>query len=230
MAQVFHTNLGNSIASTQEHIRSEESLHWILGLRAAELIIFSKEELLETTSDALKKAQRDCAVKKEVLAWQKKLLCLCQWIPLLGVITKKNVGDLEEEISAYHRKTERNNKLIQDCIVELGIALEESERIKKEHPEAEALSCIDLDRTYGAIAFREKQARHIISRQWAMENHLPESVGELVFSIPSAKEREQLMIRVKQLESLSSSSEISLHDPQNVYRKLLEGVNLSDQG
>lgn len=205
----FLTNLGNSQAAIVDEIRSEEKVHWLLGLRKAELIILDKQRALQNAEKCAKKAQRqDNYTRLQVEAYL-RLLPFIRWIPLLAVSLSNKIEDLRDELVERELHAPAIEAQVRDAVMECWTASEEHSRIVAAHPDAMEMGYAELQEQLSAIALEQKKARFVASRIWAATNGLPESVGALLFDCePDQRDRILAYSRRMQHEMQSNQPQV----------------------
>lgn len=203
----FLTSLSiNSKAGVEFEIRKQERVHWLLGLRQAELFIQEKTEALATNYRLQREQARTCR------GWRREFDDL-QALPSPTPDQLDQIEKLEDDIAAVQRSSQTLEPLIRDCVMELAVAKAEKERILTAHPEAIALSYTELQERYGHVALMEKQAQFAAAEIWASQNNLPVSVGHLLFDL-SPSEREYCLTREMELRNGLRVSEAIAHAAQ----------------
>ena len=197
----------NSQAAVLFEIRKQESVHWLLGLRQAELTINDRESALRANQKLLRRQLRELGSKARRLASLEKIN-----FPVNEQIDEmENLkDDLEEATIQIEQKLP---PLVRDCQMELSVAISEKARILKSHPEAESLSFEELQQQFSGAALRSKQSRFIAAAAWASQNGLPEGAGQLLFDIPD-QEREIVMAESVRLLSGVQATAISVNVAQ----------------
>lgn len=194
---LFLTNLGNSQAGALWEIRIAKRQHWTLGLKAASLTIYSTQSALAAHQAGERAAARKMAIAQSDLNFLKKSRIFWQRIPLVAIRLENKIEELEDERLSQLKSLPKIQLLVRDCEMELQAAIAERDLILAEHPEALALTYLELQTKYSREALMGKLAYFMAARVWASANNLPESVGQLVFE---GSESDRLELLIKELQ------------------------------
>lgn len=175
--QKFITNLGNSQAAISEEILSEERLHWSLGLRKAELVIFERQKALFGAQISSRKQNRKVKWWRSLILLLERTQIFWRYIPILNLLLTDRHFDLLDAIEEYQFHQSAIAANIRDCMMELTTAIAAKQRILGSHPEVLEWSYLQLQEYTAKIALTQKKARYIASRIWATAHHLPIEVG-----------------------------------------------------
>jgi SOS response regulatory protein OraA/RecX len=192
----YLTSHSNSTAGILDIIRIEERKHWIKGLRQAELCIREKSKALDSNQQASRKAERHLKLVQEVLSCLRPLASLCRPCPILGTWLENKTLDLADFIEQCQNSLS-DQSLFRDCEAELKIALQERDRISKEHPEVALLSFEEIEDRHAAVALLEQKVSYLAPRVFAAERRLPQEVAIALFEA-NAEDRHYLLERILQ--------------------------------
>jgi len=190
----YLTSHSNSTAGTLDVIRIEERKHWIKGLRQAELCIREKSKALDSNQQAKRKAERHLELIQEVLSCLRPLALICRPCPILGTWLKNKTLDLTDFVEQCQNSLS-DQSLFRDCEAELKVALQERDRIAKEHPEVAILSFQEIEDRYAALALLEQKVSYLAPRVFAAERGLSQEVAIALFEA-SPEDRHYLLERI----------------------------------
>lgn len=179
----------NSEAVVQFEIGKMERVHWLLGLRQAELIIEQRQNALQYEQQLRRNSERRNRAKQRKLKWVQRLA----WLGLGFFLPIEDwIEDLQDQIALAEQEKGQVAPYVRDCEMELRTAQKERDRITREHTLDLDCSFDELQAQYSAEAMDRGHALFLASRIWAHQHQLPESVGQLVFDL-SPENREQVL-------------------------------------
>ncbi len=173
----------NSQAATIDTIKREEGLHFSRGIRAAELIIAEKSNVLRQNYRFAKEQERKNTLHK---IWVKSLIVaykVFRFIPVLSILVKHEIERKEELLEDYEKSKSHFVSLIRDANLELATAQQELERIIERHPTIKDLSYLQREQYFSSFALIEKMSVNLGAALWAAEHNLPEHIGKMIFEM-----------------------------------------------
>lgn len=191
---------------TTHVIRSQEQVHWFLGLRQSEVTIRSLQEALSHNQRLLIKARSLSAFKRRRIRW----LSFWQFVDFMFPAIAEELANLRVEAEGYEDDMKRLDPLIRDCMMELSVAEGERERIERDHPEVKEKTFEQLQGEYGRQSGLAGVAFFLASEIFSARRQLPSSVGHTLLEL-RPEEREAVLawesdLRL-QLEGVQVASE-----------------------
>lgn len=196
----FITHLSpNSSAAVAAEIEKQGVVHWLNGLRQAELFIFDRARAL----DEQYQAQHD--FEREVAAYgrQKRALIEIENHPIKRAIAlfliqlnapfrpvltlRERIEATQDKLDAAQRNYQYMSPMIRDALSELRMAEQERSLIISAHPEVETMTFEQIQEHLTPICLLNSQAKYIASLMWARESGLPMEAAQSVFSMPPEK-------------------------------------------
>lgn len=191
------TNLSiNSQAAVLYEIGRKSQVHWLLGLRQAELFIDEKQTALNQAYFKQREYEREIRKKQRELASLQEN----QAETTLAPDRLDQIEALEDAIAqaAYYR--DRIIPQVRDACMELQTAMNARNQILEAHPEASELNYMELQSLFGDACINETLAHYLAGRVWACSNSLTEQIGATLFDHP-VHLREQLIQREAELRT-----------------------------
>ena len=150
----------NSKAVVQFEIRKMEQIHWLLGLRQAELTIESRDAALRYWASTQRAGDRSLRAK------QRKLRRL-KFFETIGLSLLFPIEDwteeLEDAVAEIELGKDNAAPYVRDALMERKVAQAELERIKAEHPEALNKSFEELQDEFSLTALQQTHASFLAS-------------------------------------------------------------------
>lgn len=185
-------HFSNSMAVVRHQIRIAERVHWLEGIKAAELCIDKQQGALRANYVKQREYARKIQAKEERLTLLRQDNSapgrFSRWVnlirmnaqPLLTAERERMIEKLQDEIDTFEYQNERLKPLIRDALMELEVAVVERQRIIQANPQATEMTYAELQEFATPEALKSLQAKYITARLTG----LPETAAAALLDVP----------------------------------------------
>jgi hypothetical protein len=190
----------NSVGGQRHEIRNAERLHWLEGLRCAELYIKQHQEGLLVTDTQQRKMQRTIAQLEDDIEELREQLGQSTESRAKRKI-ERDIEAKQDRIRLVKFNLSQLQPLIRDSMLLLAEAFKERTRIIEANPQSEELSYVEIQQGITAEITERRMTKYIAGRITG----LPETAGVALTDISPEKRGEVLLNAASVARQLEAS-------------------------